>query len=209
MWFILALYSVRKQTFIYARENKDKKIEENEKTKEKRIDRVEVYVTVEHTVTITIIKKIGCGWRIARSHNHPIAWTYWVTDTVIQVLNAYGFARVALNSVLNPGSQFFFLFNSCRDPDGFIGASGWIQKDSFGIRAGFLPFPAAGSCSILSISGTVEFRPGILLPSSCCISGRFLPERYRNLQETVRNAREIIPVAAGSEGRNRRPGLWS
>ena len=51
MWFILSVYSVRKQTFIYARENKDKKIEENEKTKEKRIDRIEVYVTVEHTVT--------------------------------------------------------------------------------------------------------------------------------------------------------------
>ena len=42
--------------FIYARENKDKKIEENEekneKTKERRIDRIEVYVTVEYTVTI-------------------------------------------------------------------------------------------------------------------------------------------------------------
>ena len=122
------------------------------------------------------------------------------------MLNAYGFARVALNSVLNPGSQFFFLFNSCRDPDGFIGASGWIQKDSFGIRAGFLPFPAAGSCSILSISGTVEFRPGILLPSSWCFSGGLLPERSRNQQETVRNTRDIRPVPSGSGGRNRRPG---
>ena len=52
---LFSVYSVRKQTFICARENKDKKIEENEKTKEKRIDRIEVYVTVEHTVTYSAI----------------------------------------------------------------------------------------------------------------------------------------------------------
>ena len=128
-------------------------------------------------------------------------------NSVVQVFNAYWFARIQLSSGLNPGSEFFFVFNSCRDPDGFLCTSRGIRKDSFGIRFDFRPFPAAGSCSILKISGTVEFRPGILLPSSWCISRRFLPESSRNLQETLRNTWEINPVPAGSGGRNRRPGI--
>ena len=50
--------------FIYAHENRDKKIEGNgerkEKTKEKRIDRIEIYVTVEHIVTTVQIWKPWC-----------------------------------------------------------------------------------------------------------------------------------------------------
>ena len=48
--FSLFILLENKRLYTHAK-NKDKKIEENEKTKEKRIDRIEVYVTVEHTVT--------------------------------------------------------------------------------------------------------------------------------------------------------------